>query len=669
MSLERYLDLIGIIEEHNHNYHVLDKPAISDYDYDQLMNELLTIEAEHPEFTVDYSPSKRVGGKPLSSFKQVQHTVRLLSLENTYNLSDLVAFEERVKKEDVNANAFVLEYKIDGLSVAITYDKGLLVRAATRGDGNIGEDVTENVKTIRSVPLKLAKPLSMTVRGEVFIGKNDFVAMNERQENLGLQTFANPRNAAAGSLRQLDSKVAAARPLDIFVFGILDGVPETVSSHSEALTLLSDLGFKTSRFIVVNSAQQAHDEIVTIEEKTRHDLAFDIDGMVLKVDDLQVQHNLGERTRTPKWAVAYKFKAEQVRTKVVAIKAQVGRTGAITPRAEFEPVFVAGSTITYATLHNQDFIDEKDIRIGDTVVIEKAGDVIPAVVEVVKELRTGTEEVYKLPSNCPICQTQTVREEGEVVLKCPNPTCPAKDKRGITHFVSKPAMNIDGLGESVVELLLDEGLIRDYADLYRLEDKKELLLGLERMGDKRVENLLKAIEDSKSNGLDQLLSGLGIPLVGAKAARTLAKTFKSLDQLMLADIEVLTEVEEIGEKMASSVHQFFRDPMQKEKIDKLIAAGVNTTYAQEELIADRLEFENEIVVLTGKLTVFGRTEAGKIIEALGGKVSGSVSAKTTLLVAGESAGSKLVKAESLGIKVIDEDTFVKRLEDAGYKPA
>ncbi len=666
MTIENYLKLVDKINHHNYLYHVLDKPEISDYEYDTLLKTLEQMEADHPDWRVSYSPTVRVGGVPISAFKEVTHKVKLLSLANTYSKEELHDFENRIKKEWSKPFHYALEYKIDGLSVAITYKNGISEKAATRGNGSVGEDITENVMTIASVPLKLNEPVDITVRGEVFIAKKGFEAMNKQQERLGKATFANPRNAAAGSLRQLDSKIAAKRPLDIFVFSILDGVPTDVTTQSGALQYLQTLGFKVSKSKVFSSIDEAM-HYIEETEKNRHELYFDIDGMVVNIDEIALQKKLGARTRTPKWAVAYKFKAEQAITKLVAIHPQVGRTGAITPRAEFEPVFVAGSTVQYATLHNQDFIDEKDIRIGDTVVIEKAGDVIPAVVEVKKELRNGSEVPYHLPEFCPICQTKTLRVADEVALKCPNPKCPAKDKRAMTHFVSKVGMDIEGLGEAVVEQLIDEAMISDYADIYNLSEMKPLLLKLERMGEKKVDNLLLAIEASKQNSLEKLLSALGIEHTGEKAALVLAKHFKSLNNLMEATPEALQAIDGIGQKMAESIMDYFNNPVRQEMLTRLVEAGVNTEYVADDLAVDELVFADEIVVLTGALNVLSRSEASKYIAQLGGKTSGSVSKKTTLLIAGEGGGSKLTKAQSLGTPIIDEDAFIERLKRAGIE--
>lgn len=666
--LKRYEALIQEIEENNHYYYVLDAPKVSDKTYDLLMKELLEIEEKYPEIKRLDSPSQRVGGQALSSFNSVSHRVRLLSLDNAYNEQDLLDFDRRSQAELGQKPSYVVEYKIDGLSVALSYEDGLLVRGATRGDGSVGEDVTENIKTIKSIPLRLNEPLTLTVRGEVYISKSSFIQLNEDQELAGLQTFANPRNAAAGSLRQLDSKITAKRPLDIFVFDVLEGI-ETLSAadekgeirHDLALKRLSELGFK------VNLTQPfSHIEAVANyckeAESIRHDLAFDIDGMVIKIDELRFRDQLGVKAKSPRWATAYKFPAEEKETVIKDIHVQVGRTGVLTPRAEFEPVTVAGSVVTYATLHNQDFIDEKDIRIGDHVLIQKAGDVIPAVVAVILEKRPEGTTPYRLPENCPVCGGEAQRQEGEVALRCMNPECPAKAARSIIHFVSRPAMNIDGVGEAVIELLIKENLLTDYSDLYFLKDHYERLVDLERLGQKSVDNMLVAIEGSKENDLGKLLSGMGIPLVGAKASETLAKHFGSLDALMLATKEELIEAEEIGPKMADSLISFFGSEINRERIEKLKRQGVNMKYLKEKPSEETQIFKGLTFVVTGTLEKYKRDEIKSLIENLGGKVSGSVSKKTSYVVYGDEAGSKLDKARELGVNTLDENEFEAFME-------
>ncbi len=663
MDRQAYLQLIELLNEHNHNYHVLDNPQISDREYDRLMAQLLAVEAEHPDWVAAYSPSQKVGAAPLATFNQVTHPVKLLSLANTYSKADISAFIERLKREIDVPFSFDLEYKIDGLSVALTYRNGLLERAATRGDGNVGEDITANVKTIGSVPLKLNEAVDIVVRGEVFLAKRAFVKLNEQQERLGLSSFANPRNAAAGSLRQLDSRITAQRQLDIFVFSALAGLPREIDSQIEALNYLKQLGFKTIKAQAASDEAQIFDYIDQVAE-IRTALPYDIDGLVINVNQLSVRQRLGVRSRTPKWAVAYKFQAERVETVVIDIEAQVGRTGVITPRARFEPVTVAGSTVSFATLHNQDFIDQKDIRIGDHVIIEKAGDVIPAVVKVLTEKRSGDEQPYRLPVVCPACGQVTERRAGEVALRCSNLNCPAKDKRALIHFVSKAGMDIDGMGEALVEQLVDAGLISDFPSIYRLQDSRAALLALERMADKKVDNLLTAIAKSKTNNLSKLLAALGIPLIGERAARLLAGRFVNMTDLIAADQATLTAIDDIGDKMAVAIVDYFSNPDNRAMIDQLTALGVNMTERQT-TVSNQQVFSGQKIVLTGTLSAMTRPQAKTLIERLGGSVVGSVSKKTDLLVAGEAAGSKLTKAHQLGVAVIDEATFLERLKAAG----
>lgn len=658
---EDYEALIRKIEHHNHQYYVLDRPEITDYEYDQLMQQLITLESAHPELKHPDSPTQRVGGTPLAAFSEVKHAVRLLSLDNAYDAGEVEAFIKRTDKELGLAAAFVVEYKIDGLSVALRYENGRFVQGATRGDGETGEDITENLKTIRAIPLRLSEPLTLTVRGEVFLPKEGFRQLNEEQEQNGLQPFANPRNAAAGSLRQLDSRIAASRPLDIFVFDLLSG-SLNAKTHDEALTELASLGFKVSHGRRFEKPEEILNAL-TQAEAERHSLAFDIDGMVVKVDSFAHRDQLGTRAKSPRWAVAYKFMPEEVETTLREITVHVGRTGVITPRAEFDPVEVAGSVIARATLHNQDYINEKDIRIGDRIVVQKAGDVIPAVVRVLTDHRNGTEQPFELPKTCPECGSATKRLEGEAALRCLNPSCPARYRRGIEHFVSRPAMNIDGLGESIISLLISKGLIRSIADLYTLKDQREALISLERMGEKSADNLLKALEISKENPLWRLITGLGIPLIGAQAAKQLARSFESLEALMAATQEDLVRLPEIGAKMAESLVSYFGDAGNRETIGKLKAAGLNFK-GERTAESGPQPYAGKTFVLTGTLAGFTRDEAKARIEALGGKVAGSVSKKTDYVVFGTEAGSKLDKALSLGVATLDEAAFIEMLESA-----
>ncbi len=654
---ERILELTNVLNEHNHKYYVLDQPSVTDYEYDMLINELQELEEKHPEFKQPDSPTQRVGGVPLDAFNQVPHTTRMLSLDNSYNAEDLRDFDKRIKK-DVSEADYVLEMKIDGLSVALKYEAGILVQGATRGNGEVGEDVTENVKTIRSIPLKLSQPVDIEVRGEIYISKKGFEKLNMNQEEAGLQAFANPRNAAAGSLRQLDSKIAAKRPLDIFVFNVLNGGDESIKTHSANFEYLKTLGFKTTELFNCPTIE----EVVTICDdmiEKRHELIYDIDGMVVKVNDLSKRQTLGVKAKSPRWSIAYKFPAEEKVTVVKDIIVQVGRTGVLTPKAELEPVFVAGSTITYATLHNQDYIDEKDIRIGDTVVIQKAGDVIPAVVRVVLEERKGDEIVFKLPQNCPVCGHDTERLEGEVARRCMNDSCPAKLSRSFEHFVSRNAMNIDGLGPAVIKMLLDEGFVTSFTDLYRLEEHREKMSIIEGFGEKSIEKMLDSIEKSKNNEMHQFINGLGISLIGAKAAKVLSSYFGSIDALIEASLEDLIGIDEIGEKMADSFVTYFNDDNHKIMVSELKALGLQFTVKSNESAS----LNGKIFVLTGSLEHYGRKELQVILESAGAKVSSSVSKKTDFVIYGEKAGSKLKKANDLGVKALNEADGLEMLRD------
>lgn len=655
----RIEDLTRKLNQYNYEYYVKDNPTITDFEYDELLEELSKLEEQFPEFKAIDSPTERVGGDPLDAFTQVAHTTRMLSLDNSYNAEDLREFDKRIKKE-VRDVEYILEMKIDGLSVALKYKAGILVQGATRGNGEVGENVTENVKTIYSVPLKLKEPIDIEVRGEVYIPKAGFKRLNESQEELGLQAFANPRNAAAGSLRQLDSKVAAKRPLDIFVFNVLNGGKEEIQTHNENFDYLNALGFTTTTAFKCSSIEEV---ILKCEEmiEKRHDLIYDIDGMVIKVNNLSQREALGVKAKSPRWAIAYKFPAEEKTTVVKDIIVQVGRTGVLTPKAELEPVFVAGSTIAFATLHNQDYIDEKDIRIGDTVVIQKAGDVIPAVVRVVTEKRTGEEVVFVLPDKCPECNQEAIRLEGEVAKRCMNPTCPAKLRRGFEHFVSRNAMNIDGLGPAVITMLIKEGFVTKLSDLYDLEQHKEQMYTIEGFGEKSILKMLESIEKSKENELHQFINGLGIALIGSKAAKVLSQYFCSIEALMDASIEELIAIDEIGDKMALSFKSYFDDEKHQEMVDTLKEKGLKFIVKSQEV--DTLN--GLIFVLTGTLEKYSRKELQIILEAAGGKVSGSVSKKTDVVIYGEKAGSKLKKANELEVLALNELEGLKYLKDKG----
>ncbi len=661
-AASRVMELKAVINRHSHAYYVLDRPSVTDAEYDALMNELIQLENEFPELSDPNSPTRRVGGAVLEIFNKVTHTAPLLSLDNAYNAEDLRAFDARVKKDLDETPEYTVEYKIDGLTVACLYENGQFVRGATRGDGTTGEEVTENVRTIKALPLSLQIPINLEVRGEVFLPKASFLKLNEQQALLGKEAFANPRNAAAGSLRQLDSRIAANRKLDVFIFDMITGVEALdISSQTEAFEKLTQLGFKTApikRFDSIDDVIDYTEDMVS----RRHDLPFEIDGLVIKVNNLRMRSKLGFTAKSPRGAIAYKFPAELAKTVIREIQVQVGRTGVITPLAVFDPVVVAGSTISKATLHNQDYIDEKDIRVGDTVLVQKAGDVIPAVVRVVLEDRPDNTQRFHLPDQCPVCEGPTLRQPGEAALRCINDSCPAKLQRLLMHFVSRTAMNIDGFGEAIVENFIDKGFIESISDIYRLKEVQEELKTVEGFGDKSINKLLESIENSKSNDYYRLISGLGIPLIGEKAAKTLAKHFISIDELMTADVEALTQIDEIGDKMALSLIHYFGRSDNRKLIEDLRSLGVNLT---SKLISNvDGVFAGKTLVVTGTLVKYSRDEIKSLIEQNGGKAAGSVSAKTDYVVVGENAGSKADKARSLGITIIDEAEFEAMLNQA-----
>ena len=651
-------ELRELIEHHSILYYVQDSPEISDADFDMLMKELIALEEKYPEYITEDSPTQRVGGAALSKFDQVRHSVQMMSLSNAFSKQDLLDFDSRVRQM-IPKPEYVLEFKIDGLSVALTYEKGKFKVGATRGDGVVGEDVTKNLKTIKSIPMKLKEEVSLVVRGEVYIPKEKFKELNLQQEENGLALFANPRNAAAGSLRQLDSNITAKRPLDIFIFNLQEIIDKDIYTHSEALEYLKALGLKVSPMRNVYSSMEAVWDEISVWHDKRHELDFEIDGIVIKVNDLAQRAMLGETAKAPRWAIAYKFPAERQLTQIEDIIVQVGRTGTITPTAILTPVRIAGSTVSRATLHNEDFIKAKDIKIKDWAYIQKAGDIIPEVYEVDKSKRTGLECEFKMPETCPECHTPTVRVEGEAALKCPNITCPAQIKRGIIHFVSKSAMDIDKLGEAIVIQLYEAGLIRDMADIYYLNPDE--VLALPRMGLKSVSNLMKSIEESKTAGLDRLLIGLGIRYIGTKAAKTLAAVYSDIEQIKLASVEELLQIDEIGEKMAQSIFQFFKVEENLNLIERLKLAGVSMSVDKKDSQQKPI-FEGMKFVLTGTLETLKRDEAAVLIEERLGKTSSSVSKNTTAVIAGEEAGSKLDKAIALGVAVINEEVFKKLLE-------
>ena len=653
---EEVLQLTKTLNEANYRYYVLDDPTMPDYEYDRLLRRLEVLETEHPELLAPDSPTQRVGGKALSQFEKVEHSVPLESLQDVFSLAELAEFTDRVR-QSVPEPEYTVEPKVDGLSVALEYVDGIFTRGATRGDGRIGEDVTENLRTVRSIPMKLENaPHRLVVRGEVFMPKQVFEQLNEAREEAGEPLFANPRNAAAGSLRQLDPKIAAARRLDILIFNLQLCEGRSFSAHSETLDYLRSLKFKVIPYVLCREQSEIDARIAAVDE-SRGDLSYDIDGAVVKLNDLAGRAALGSTAKFPRWAAAYKYPPEIKETVLKDISIQVGRTGVLTPRAVVEPVRLAGTTVTSATLHNQDFITEKDIRIGDTVRIRKAGEIIPEILGVVPEKRPAGAAPYFLPQVCPVCGAPVERDEDGAALRCTGAECPAQLHRNIEHFVSRDAMNIDGLGSAIVDQLIAAGHIQSPADLYHLS--LEELASLWKKGDKAPKKLLASIEASKENDLSKLIYALGIRQVGEKTGKVLAQSFGSLDALMEADEERLTQVPDVGEITARSIASWFRSPQSRHMIERLRAAGVNFVCKTE--ITDR-RFEGRTFVLTGALTRFTREEATEQIERFGGKASGSVSKKTSFVVAGENAGSKLRKANELGIPVLTEEEFLDMLK-------
>ncbi|MCC4723444.1 NAD-dependent DNA ligase LigA [Salinicoccus sp. RF5] len=652
---EKIKALQNKLNRYNYEYHVLDDPTIPDSEYDRLLHELIALEEQYPEFKSDTSPTVRVGGEVLSRFEKVAHDTPMLSLGNAFNEEELRAFDKRVR-EAVGDVEYMCELKIDGLAVSLKYESGRFVQGTTRGDGTIGENITANLRTIRAIPLTLDRPLSFEVRGEAYMPKSSFEKLNEEKEKNGDTPFQNPRNAAAGSLRQLDPKLAAKRNLSIFLYSVNDLTELEAETQSEALDELDAEGFRTNRERRLVGSIDEVLEYIEYWENHRNDLEYDIDGIVIKVNAFSGQEEMGYTAKSPRWAIAYKFPAEEVVTDLIDIELTVGRTGAITPTAILKPVKVAGTTVARASLHNHELIEEKDIRINDKVVIRKAGDIIPEVVRPILEERTN-QEIYEAPTKCPGCGHATVKLEDEVAIRCINPGCPAQLVEGMIHFVSRSAMNIDGLGEKVVRQLFDAGLIKDVGDIYALT--YDDLIPLERMGDKKIENLLSAIEASKENPLRKLLVGLGIRFLGTKASELIAREFGSMEAIMEQPKERFIEIPEIGEKIADSIVTYTAHPDFRELIDKLARYGVNMTEEVQEASSGALE--GMTFVLTGKLAELTRNEAKSMIEDAGGKVTGSVSSKTDVVVAGEDAGSKLEKAQSLGVTVWNEQEFIEKM--------
>lgn len=652
------------LEIWSNKYYDEDNPEVSDYEYDMTMNKLKELEKEFPDLITKDSLTQKVGGHVKEGFEKVEHEVPMQSLQDIFSFSELEEFKERVYKSakenkfEEEKVKFVVETKIDGLSASLEYKEGKFIRGATRGNGLVGEDVTENLKTIKSIPKELSEPINIIVRGEVFIGKKEFEKMNEERELNEEKTFANARNAAAGSLRQLDKKITKQRPLDIYIFNVQKIEGKEFTSHYEELNYLRKLGFNVNPVLIqCNNIPEAIEAINKIGED-RENLTFGIDGAVIKVDNLKLREKMGTTSKVPRWAIAYKYPPEKKETKLEDIICQVGRTGAITPMAILNPVKVAGSTISKTTLHNEDFIKEKDIKIGDTIVVQKAGDVIPEILEVKKGKRNGTEIEFEMPKVCPVCGAPVIREEGEAVSRCIGIECPAKLIRNIIHFVSRDCMNIDGLGDKIIEQLIEKNLISNIADIYFLEF--EDIATLKKNGKKFTQNLIDAINSSKNNDLYRLIAALGIRHIGIKAAKTLARKYRTMENLMEASIESLAMTNDIGEISANSLYEFFRQEQTLDLIDRLKKAGVNMNAIETEDIDNR--FEGKTFVLTGSLEQFSRKEASDLIEKHGGKTSSSVSKKTDYVLAGEDAGSKLTKAQNLGVEIITEEQFKEMMK-------
>lgn len=659
MTIERMNTLIEILNKAGYEYYTLDAPSITDQEYDRYMEELIRIENKHPEWKRKNSPTVRVGGQIISSFNKVVHEIPMLSLGNVFNESEIIAFDERVRKV-VSHPTYVCELKIDGLSVSLLYRGGVLERGATRGDGITGEDITHNVKTIKTIPLTLSEPADIEVRGEIYMSKASFQKINEEREKKGEVLFANPRNAAAGSVRQLDSAVASKRNLDCFIYHLPNPLDYNIHYHMDALDYMKNLGLHTN--YPNNKLVQNIDELldyVAYYTKHRHDLPYEIDGIVIKVNDLKDQEKLGYTAKTPRWATAYKFPALEVLTKLTDIKFTVGRTGQVTPNAILEPVHVAGSMIARATLHNEDYVNSKEIKIGDTVSIRKAGDVIPEVVEVKKERRNGSEKNFKMIQNCPICKAELIKKDA--VYYCVNPECPARNIEKLIHFTSRNAMNIEGFGDRIIEDFYNMGYIKEYSDFYHLDKHKDELMELEGFGEKSIDNLLESIENSKQNSLERLLFGLGIRHVGQKNAKILAMHFKNIDALRNASYEELVKIRDIGEIIAKSVYAYFRNHTHLEILETLRGLGINMEYLGT--VIETETFAGKTFVLTGGLDQITREEAKEAIESRGGKTSSSVSKKTDAIIVGKDPGSKYEKALALGITIWNETEFLEKLKD------
>ena len=659
---KRVEELTNILNDANYKYYVLDEPTITDQEYDKYLRELEELEQKYKEFARDDSPTKRVGGEVLDSFKKVTHKIPMMSLSDVFSESEVVNFDERIKKEGIRPQ-YVCELKIDGLSVSLLYEHGKLVRAATRGDGVVGENITHNVKTIKSVPLTLNEDIDIEVRGEIYMSKKSLEKVNLERIKNGEKPLQNARNGAAGSIRQLDSKVAAKRGLDVWIYHLPNPLDYGIHTHYEALEFMKKLGFKTNpNNRLVNNINEVL-EFISEKNAERKSLPYDIDGIVIKVNNIDQQQELGFTAKYPKWATAYKFPAEEVLTRLNDIIFTVGRTGQITPNAVLDPVIVMGSTIARATLHNENYIKEKDLRIGDIVSIRKAGDVIPEVVVVKKERRTGNEKNFEMIHNCPICGTTLVKKEGQVDYFCLNEHCPTRKIECLIHFAERDAMNIDGLGEKIMEDFFNFSFIRTIPDIYLLQTHREDLTRLEGYGEKSVTKLLEAIEKSKSNSLEKLLFGLGIPHVGSKTAKIIASHYHNIDNIMKATLEDLSSINDIGEIIAKSIVDYFQKEDNKIIIERLKQYGINMNYLGQKIIKDET-FYGKTFVLTGTMTEYKRDEAKNLIENYGGKTSSSVSKKTDVVIAGAEPGSKYDKAVELGITIWSEEDFKKNIEES-----
>ena len=643
------------IREHEYKYYVLNNPEISDAEFDQLMNKLIELENKYPDLVTPESPTQRVGGQPLDSFKKVEHRRQMLSLGNAFNAAELRDFSDRIhrriNKKKVN---YIVEHKIDGLSAILRYKDGKFVLGATRGNGRIGEDVTKNLKTIRSIPLKLQRETDIELRGEVFIRKDDFARLNKKRLEEGKEPFANPRNAAAGSIRQLDPSIAASRPLSFLPYTLVSYDQIGLDTHLEALDLIKELGFKVNWF---QKAENIDEVIEICQEWTdkRENIPYEIDGIVVKANDFSIREELGATAKSPRWAIAYKFPAQKKTTIVKDIIVSVGRTGALTPTAELEPVEIDGSTVSRATLHNEDELKRKDVRIGDKVLVQKAGDVIPEIVKAIKEKRTGDEKEYSIPKECPACGSEVFREEDEAVIRCTNISCPAQRRESILHFVSRDAMNIEGVGPALIDQLLDKDLVKDYADLYFL--KKEDLLSLDRIAEKSANNILTAIVNSKSRPLHRVIYALGIRHVGSGVARLLTEKYCSIDELKKVNKNDLININDIGPQIAESINSFFSEPHNLQIIEKLRKADIKLSEDRDDKEDEKQILDGEKFVFTGSLDNYTRSEASELVRDFGGRVTSSVSNNTDFLIIGENPGSKYDKAKELNVNILNEDEF------------